>query len=274
MTCFAAVLAATIWGGVLGGVLATVLCGLLANFTVGGPAIHFSLDRGHLWSLIAFFLMSAIVVVLADTITAATRREAALKGRLEVITRELQHRARNGITLAIALIQQTGKNVSSVEDFQTKIIERFQALARVQGLLNENTGERSSMTALVKLVLSPFDVDERITRRVVGSDVMVTAETAVALSLILNELATNAMKYGALSAPDGAVDLRWTTVGDTVKIQWKESGGPPVAPPGKLGFGSRLFRNALSQGKVDLHYEPDGVRCEIEFPAIEHAEGH
>jgi two-component sensor histidine kinase len=88
----------------------------------------------------------------------------------------------------------------------------------------------------------------------------------LALSLALHELATNAAKYGALSRPEGRVELRWAVQAGRLNVSWRESGGPPVVPPTRQGFGSRLIEHALSRdldGKTRLEFDPGGVRCSI-----------
>jgi two-component sensor histidine kinase len=104
--------------------------------------------------------------------------------------------------------------------------------------------------------------------------VAVPANTVVSLSLALHELATNALKYGALSVPAGRVSLSWRLVGKgagrRLLLRWAERGGPPVTPPEHRGFGSRLIEQALGPdlgGEVRLAFEPTGVVCEIEAPA-------
>ena len=251
IACFAAVLAATVWGGRLGGAVTALLSGLMANWTFVGRSNRFELSGPHLWSLMVFFLMAAVVIALAETMAAAVRREAALRERLEIIGQEFQHRAKNGMTVVISLIHQTGRSAVSIDDFQSKLIDRFQALGRAQTVLDQSTGKPASLKALIEEVTAPFDVGGRVTGQMVGSDVGISRDTAVGLCLVLHELATNATKYGALSVADGGVSLRWTIHGQKVSMLWQERGGPPVEPPSRSGFGSRLFKRVLNDGKVE-----------------------
>lgn len=87
--------------------------------------------------------------------------------------------------------------------------------------------------------------------------------------MVIHELCTNAVKYGALSVPDGRVSISWTAADDRFKLHWKESGGPPVAEPTRRSFGSRLIEQALPgqlSGEARLRFEPDGVGCEVNIP--------
>ena len=267
IACFPAVLAAAVWGGRLGGAVTALLSGLMANWAFIGRPNRFEVSGPHLWSLLVFFLMTVFVIALADTMAAAVRREAGLRERLEIIGQEFQHRAKNGMTLVVSLIHQTGRSAVSIEDFQSKLIDRFQALGRAQTVLDQNTGKPASLKALIEEVTAPFDVGGRITSQMVGNDVGISRETAVGLCLVLHELATNATKYGALSVPDGGVSLRWTIRDHKVSMLWQERGGPPVVSPTRSGFGSRLFNRVLNNGKVQITYASAGVQADIEFLA-------
>jgi two-component sensor histidine kinase len=265
IACFAAVFAATVRGGRLGGAVSALLTGLLANWSFVGGSNRLELSGPHLWSFLIFALMAAFVIALVDTMTAAVRREAALRERMEVIGRELQHRAKNAMAVVVALIQQTGRHATTIDDFQSKLIDRLHALGRAQTALDESSGGAASLRALIDEVVSPFDVGGRITGDMVGSDVGISRETAVGLCLVLHELATNATKYGALSVPSGSVGLRWTISKGKVSMLWQERGGPPVEHPTRTGFGSRLFKRVMPEGSVNLRFDPVGVRADIEF---------
>lgn len=267
VTCFAAVLAATLWGGRIGGFACVAVSGFGANWMIPGAHAALALAPAHLAGLATFFLMATVMVVIVEAVTAASRRETALNAKLELMARELEHRAKNGLTVMQALIQQTGRHASGVEDFQAKLLDRLHALARAQGLVDRLAGTPAPLRSLVGEILGPFDLGGRITGSMAGDDVPVGGGTLLSLTLALHELATNATKYGALSTPDGKVSLSWTHSGGVVGMVWAESGGPPVATPSREGFGSRLFRTLFSPGKVEQHFEPGGVRCTLEFPA-------
>jgi len=106
-----------------------------------------------------------------------------------------------------------------------------------------------------------------------GPPVRLGPQAALALSMVLHELSTNALKYGALSSEAGKVEIRWTaprTSDAQMSLVWRESGGPPVAPPARMGFGSRLIQRGLAadlRGSAVLRFEPDGLVCEMELMA-------
>ena len=100
-----------------------------------------------------------------------------------------------------------------------------------------------------------------------GPVVRLTPKIALSLSMAMHELATNAVKYGALSRPEGRVSLSWETPDGRLDLVWAEHGGPPVAPPARRGFGTRMIERALAadvDGKAELEFRPEGVLCRIE----------
>jgi two-component sensor histidine kinase len=153
---------------------------------------------------------------------------------------------------------------------------RIQALASVHGLLGREDWLAVGLGELIEQILRPFGLrdgdGDRMT--VDGPEARLPPKTALTLALVFEELATNAAKYGALSTPAGKIRLSWTIAstdrGERMRILWTESGGPPVTPPARKGFGSRLIEGGLAQelgGEVHLDYAPSGVVCRIDMPA-------
>jgi two-component sensor histidine kinase len=161
-----------------------------------------------------------------------------------------------------------------------KVVEAFEgrilALAKAHSLLGRKHWESVSLRDVIDQISQPFGLNDRQVARfsVVGGDVRLHPKAALTLAIVLHELATNAAKHGALSNDAaGKVDIAWqvepTPQGDRMRLRWQESGGPPVAPPGRKGFGSRLIEGGLAQdldGEVRLDYEPSGVVCQINMP--------
>jgi two-component sensor histidine kinase len=133
-----------------------------------------------------------------------------------------------------------------------------------------------SLRDVIDQILQPFGLNDcRVARFSVESDdVRLQPKAALTLAMVFHELATNAAKHGALSnGAAGKIDIAWqvepTPQGDRMRLRWQESGGPPVTPPGRKGFGSRLIEGGLAQeldGEVRLDYEPAGVVCQIIMP--------
>lgn len=263
----AAVLLSAVVGGWPAGAAAAVLGGLLANWSfVGGPA-SLEIRGSQLWDLVVFLLVSGLIVLVGAMMASAVRREAGLASELAMVSREYQHRVTNVLTMAQALAQQTGRHARTVSEFEDKLLDRLQALGRAQGLLLEKHGQPVLLGPLVDKILSPFAIEARLDAKAATPEVRVDAGLAVALTLLLNELATNATKHGSLSVPQGRLHLAWTSGPHWASLTWKELQGPPVAPPGRAGFGSKLFKAGFGQtgSSLKLDYEPDGLRCQLTF---------
>jgi PAS domain S-box-containing protein len=193
--------------------------------------------------------------------------------RQNLLLNELNHRVRNSLATVISLAQQTARSATSVEAFNTDFQARVMALAQAHGLLTRKNWEGASLRDVVDATLAPHRGDNGTHIRIEGPDCNLPASQALAMTLGLHELATNARKYGALSVATGTVNVNWHIAGDAGKraliLHWSETGGPPVEPPRRRGFGSRLLERALPSdltGQVNLEFPTKGVRCTIEFP--------
>lgn len=265
----AAVLVSAVVGDRPAGALTAVLSGLIANWSfVGGSNLE--LHGSHLWDLVLFLLVSSVIVLVAGTMNAALRREARLADELAVVSREYQHRVRNVLTICQALAQQTARYAPTVAEFEQKLLDRLQALARAQDLLLQTHGQPTPLPPLIDNILAPYDIATRVDATTAMPDVRVDSSVAVVLALLLNELATNATKYGSLSVPRGRLHLAWSRVPHAVTLTWKELQGPPVTPPRRAGFGSKLFRAGFAQGSgsLKLDYKPDGLQCRLTFACL------
>ncbi len=176
--------------------------------------------------------------------------------------RELEHRFRNILTIVRSIVSQTLNSARSIEDARAMVDHR---LASLGGAIDSLLATHWQPTPLSDLVDRTFDHFPLFRGRIQceGASVTIGASAAMTLMLVLYELATNAVKYGALSNQAGTIELRWTVLGDgndaSLWMQWAERGGPPVVRPDRQGFGSRLICTAASRS---LH-----GRCELDFPA-------
>jgi two-component sensor histidine kinase len=147
--------------------------------------------------------------------------------------------------------------------------DRLQALGVAQDLLVRERWTGAGCRTLIESAVKAFQSKGLEQFKIVGENIAVSSGPAVSLSMVIHEPCTNAVKYGALSVPDGRVAIEWMTADDRFKLRWKESGGPPVEPPLRQSFGSRLIEQALPgqlSGEARLRFEPDGVNCEINIP--------
>jgi two-component sensor histidine kinase len=162
-----------------------------------------------------------------------------------------------------SLATQTARRVDTVEAFEAAFAPRLGALFEAQTIIGERAAGHVSLPQLLARVIASFETDGRF--RLAGPPLHVDHQAATPLALILHELATNAIKHGALGSDRGRVSLLWEQAGRGATIEWKESGGPAVAVPAAVGFGSRLLQNALPRrlGEACLAFEADGVRATI-----------
>jgi PAS domain S-box-containing protein len=195
-----------------------------------------------------------------------TEREEAAAQR-ELLLAELGHRVKNTLAVVQALARQTFKDNDGEAN---RVFEgRLTALAAAHELLLRDSWDSAPLTRLAADALRVGHVvrGDRVT--ISGPEVLVPPRQAVAMTLALHELSTNALKYGALSDDGGRVALAWQQDGDgLLRLRWTESGGPPVVPPRRRGFGTTLIERALahdSDATVTLDYPPTGLTCAIEM---------
>lgn len=214
-------------------------------------------------------LRTSLLDVVLRRITDAARERKLAADRDQLMMAELDHRVKNTLANIAALVIQTSASANSLSTFVEGLAARIQSMAKAHSLLSQSRWEGVSIKNLLMEELAPY-ASGSATLEIVGPDVVLTSKSALALSLAIHELATNAAKYGALSAPDGRVAIRWG-LADTggLDLSWREAGGPPVAPPTRRGFGSTLIERALAMetdGHATLRYLREGVVCEVALP--------
>ncbi len=211
---------------------------------------------------------------VADALSVASRQRAAAEERIHMLMRELSHRAKNQLAVVSAMARQTASNASSLEDFAPTFNERVQALSRSTNLLGNQNWRGASLRELVAAQLEPFDGQDLPRVRMDGPDLELNADAAQNLGLALHEMATNASKYGALSAQNGVVTVTWRRREAAgvrrLDFVWTERDGPPVSPPSRRGFGSVVIERLAAQSlKADVttDYDPAGVTWRLDMPA-------
>jgi two-component sensor histidine kinase len=201
-----------------------------------------------------------------------TERKSA-EARQKTLLDELNHRVKNTLatvqSLATQTIRGSGVSLAVRRTFEGRLF----ALSRAHDQLTRTQWESADLKSILEDIFAPFGVGEQ--RRVMldGASVKLPPQPVLLLAMVLHEMATNAAKYGALSAPDGRLGVRWAVspgpAPPRLEIDWRENGGPPVRPPTRKGFGSRLFERAIRQelnGESEVAFAPDGLRCRIEIP--------
>jgi len=196
-----------------------------------------------------------------------TERRLAEK-RQRMLINELNHRVKNTLATVQSIASQTLRSASDLPNARASFEARLVALSTTHDLLTLETWHGARLGDVVAQALAPFESLLRPQIRRSGPNVWLSAPRALALSLAIHELATNAAKYGALSGPDGKVSVRWSVCEDELAFIWSEHDGPPVAPSPSSGFGARLLQRNLARelnGFVGLEFAREGVRCEIRF---------
>jgi PAS domain S-box-containing protein len=207
-----------------------------------------------------------VVRISGVTIDITDRKEA--DERQTLLAREVDHRARNALAVIQSIIRLT--RAKSVEDYVQAIEGRIKALARAHTLLSDSRWNGADLSTLVNEELAPYRAGDRI--RCGGPDISLQPATAQGLALALHELATNAAKHGALSAPGGKVSLDWQLHGDALTLNWVENGGPPVAEPASRSFGLKVIAASVQQqlgGNASFDWNPKGLRCAVSIPRSE-----
>lgn len=187
--------------------------------------------------------------------------------RQDVLLAELQHRVKNILASVQAIARMTHQRATSLEGFWDSFQGRLMALATTQELLTRARVDRVDLTELVIQELTAQGARSE-NYRVGGPSLNLTAKAAQNLALAVHELTTNAAKHGALSQPDGHVEVKWHLNDDQIRFEWIESGGPSVTQPARRGFGTELIEKAIPyqlRGKTKLDYKPEGLHCTFEF---------
>jgi two-component sensor histidine kinase len=208
-----------------------------------------------------YLAASAMLIVIGAVLRRALAELQEASERQTLAAQELLHRFKNMVAVVNALALQTVRN-SPPGEFYPVLSGRLDALIRAADLATLELSP-CELGTLVDSAIEPFQLDGRI--RANGPAATLASRHATALLLALHELATNAVKYGALSRPEGTIAIDWTAVaeGTAVHLVWHERGGPPLTPPAKTGFGSRLLQTLPDAIAVTRHFEPEGLRCEI-----------
>jgi two-component sensor histidine kinase len=180
--------------------------------------------------------------------------------------REVLHRAKNQLTIIQSILRQTLGRASNAQEFQESFVERLQGLAETQNLLVKESWEGAPVDELLYSHVRHFlpEIGDRITLR--GPHLRLRPEPAQNLGMVFHELASNAAKYGALKTLEGRIEIVWRTEGDRFEMIWRESGGPPVVPPSRKGFGTQVITRVAASaldGEVDVSYDPQGFSWRV-----------
>jgi PAS domain S-box-containing protein len=253
---------------------------IIARIRAGERVQHFdTLRRRKDGSLVALSLTISPVRAADGRIVGASKiaRDISERLRLEAaqreLSRELNHRSKNLLAIVQSIIRHTATR-STPETFLERIGERLQGLSANQDLLVENNWRGADVAALIAIQLGHVTDLPLGQVRLSGGPLLLAPHAAQTLAIAIHELASNAVRHGALSSPAGEVAIRWgietTAGGDELMVSWRESHGPAVATPAEPGFGTAIIRRITGQsmgGRVLTAFEPTGFVWELRAPA-------
>ena len=202
------------------------------------------------------------------------------EAQAKILIEELNHRVKNTLSMVQSIVRQALRFHTDPGEIRDAIESRLLALSRSHDLLTRENWRSAGLRDVINDALEPFDVAGGRADRIVivGDDIRLPPQTALVLGIGFNELATNAVKYGALSNQAGSVLVEWkiepSPENSRLILHWREKDGPPVTRPSRIGFGSRIIERGLAQGlegRVDIDYRPNGVVCTINIPVPQDA---
>jgi PAS domain S-box-containing protein len=207
----------------------------------------------------------SVVVDLTDRMRAEAQKNLLIE--------ELNHRVKNSLAAVQSLAAMTMKSSASPKAFNQAFSARLMALSATHNLLTRSAWERAPLGELVAVELEPYEGRDHGRVTMAGPAVDLNPRQTISLGLVLHELATNAAKYGALSTPAGRLAIAWDLATDagaaSLRIDWRERGGPPAKAPARRGFGSRLIERSIVHelgGSFAPTYARTGFRCTITLP--------
>jgi PAS domain S-box-containing protein len=209
-----------------------------------------------------------IVGLTCAAVDVTERKEG--EAHLRLLMRELTHRSKNLLAVIQAMARQTARHAGSIDGFLNQFSARLQALAASHDLLVRESWYGASLREIIQSQLAAHSSSGQAQVAIDGPEVALKPEAAQNLGLALHELAVNAAKFGALSVPSGRVSITWALNGQTLTLEWREQFGPKIKIRRKKGFGSMVIERNLARAldaKVDLAFNPDGLRCHVAIPA-------
>ena len=247
---------------------------ILTRIRRGERIEHFETIRQHkhgnlIWvSLTISPIKNAEGKIVGASKTARDITEQKQTGeQIATLAREAEHRSKNLLAIVQAMVNLS--QADAVADLKKAIEGRIQALANVHSLFVASRWIGAELSTIAQQELAPYSATGEKRVRTDGPQVLLAPDIAQAVAVSLHELATNAVKYGALSTTNGHIDLKWShEANGRLNLRWIETGGPTVLPPTRRGFGGRIIEQMIAQlkGKTRFDWRAEGLVCEITLP--------
>jgi two-component system CheB/CheR fusion protein len=226
----------------------------------------------YLMRLLPYRALSRAVEGVLVTFTNITSVVASEEHQ-RMLTAELSHRIKNTLAVIASIASQTGARAGSMEAFLETFLGRLQGLASTHQLLSEGDWADVGLHGLIQRELAPYAKVDGRRLEVSGPPIALKPRAAIAFGMVLHELATNSVKYGALSVPEGRLQVSWDTPRRSkpqrLELHWMESGGPAPSAPVKRGFGLEFIGRAMQfelDGAAKIAFEQTGLQCTIGVP--------
>jgi len=261
-TFFPAILIVALLAGPYAGAFSIVGTVIIVWWAFIAPVYSFQRFGIHDVANIGMFVLaSGLIVWLAywcrEAVRALDRRDAAQN----LLLKELAHRGRNTFAIVESIVRNTLPH--SPADADT-IIGRVRAVSSTNDLVNESADHKVSLSKLLAIEFIPYGLHRMAVR---GEEAELSANTARNVALVVHELTTNAVKYGALKTPDGRIAIGWTRTGNKIEMTWEERDGPPIVAPVGQGFGTKLLTRCMQSlgGSIQPEFRKEGLVCRIAF---------
>jgi two-component system CheB/CheR fusion protein len=249
--------------------LAADACAVLGNLAPVQREIHSRDGRWYDVSVRPYRTVDDKIDGVVITFVDMTERRA-MQEQHQLLLGELTHRVKNTLAVVQSIARQTLRNTPSLDQFIERFEGRLAALAEAHGLLVQSQWRGADLAALARGQLRPHAAEGSDRLRIEGPSVVLDAELATPFGLVLHELASNAVKYGALSRRTGSVSVTWTLSSRDqapyLTVVWQESGGPQVREPTKSGLGTNFIEHGIPGATVRREFRPDGFVCTIGLP--------
>lgn len=231
------------------------------------------------WGL-GFYGLMAVVIVgalqLARWALVHLRDERRTAEKLEMVSHELSHRIQNIFAITISLVQLSARDHPAARQYADVLLSRLDALSRAHNLIRPHSAlsaplhEEATFSGLLATLFAPYQAGDAPRVTVLGDDIGIGPSAATPLALLFHELATNSVKYGALSTNDGRVEVLAARTGQALQVVWRETDGPAIAgPPERTGFGARLATMSVEKqlgGALRHDWSPHGLSVSLSLP--------
>lgn len=263
---FPAVMVVALVAGAPAAIAATLLSIVTAIPLYGPPG---PVTRLEISNSVFFALSCLLIIAVAEAYRQLVARYQSQEKQKNLMVRELEHRGKNTFSVVESIVLQT-----LAHDPQTaKVITgRIRAVSSTNDIISHADNLQPDLRTLIRAKFEPFG-NFRATLQ--GSDVKLPADAARNLSLVFHELVTNAIKHGALSRPEGRIEISWNSDDTNLSLHWVERGGPHTSPPNQRGFGTRLVVGCMKSlgGQADAEFPPAGLECRLTIPMSAIANG-